>query len=134
MRKPVFRAQSGDGGPEAIDDRQALGNAEQVGKPGIGAFARHAQCGAHLGFTDWPAGSAAPQPCDHTLEAGFAHEVADAFAGDDQFATLAIDTAEHGFGGGNALQPDRALGKLQVHGSVSSRAFKGRPSRQIDQS
>jgi hypothetical protein len=52
----------------------------------------------------------------HALEAGFAYEVADALAGDDQFATLAIDMAEHGFGGGNAVQPDRALGKLQVHG------------------
>jgi hypothetical protein len=24
--------------------------------------------------------------------------------------------AEHGFGGGNAVQPDRAFGKLHVHG------------------
>src|SRR4030088_1114341 len=116
MRKSVFRAQSGDGGPKTIDDRQAPGNAEQVGKPGIGAFATHTQCGAHLGLTDRLAGSAAPQPGGHALEAGLADEVADAFAGDDQFATLAIDMAEHGFGGGNSVQPDRALGKLQVHG------------------
>jgi hypothetical protein len=27
--------------------------------------------------------------------------------------------AEYGFGGGNAVQADRAFGKLQVHGRVS---------------
>ena len=51
-------------------------------------------------------------------------EVADALAGDDQFAALAIDMAEHGFGGGNAVQADRGLGKLDVHGSVSFSALQ----------
>ncbi len=116
MRQSVFRAQSGDGGAEAIDDRQAARNSQQVRKPGKGAFAGRAQSGTHGGLSRRLAGSAAPQPRGHTLEAGFAHEVTHAFAGDDQFATFAIDMAEHRFGGGNAVQPDRALGKLHVHG------------------
>ena len=62
-------------------------------------------------------------------------EVADALAGDDQFAALAIDMAQHGFGGGNAVEADRGLGKLHVHGRLSLCCpAKGRPSRQIDQS
>ena len=83
--------------------------------------------------TGWPV-AAAPQPRGHALEAGLAHEVADAFAGDDQFAALAVDMAEHGFGGGNAVQPDRALGSCMFMVGLLARACKGRPSRQIDQS
>src|SRR5260221_7468724 len=81
MLQAGFRAQSGDGGPEAIDDRQAARNSEQLGKPGEGAFARRAQGGADGGLTDGLAGSTAPQSRGYALEAGFAHEVADALAG-----------------------------------------------------
>jgi hypothetical protein len=56
-----------------------------------------------------PSRSAAPQPSGHALKAGLAGEVADALAGDDQFAALAVDMAEHGFGGGDAVQADRGL-------------------------
>ena len=41
---------------------------------------------------------------------------ADPRTGDDQFTTLAIDMAEDGFGGRNAVQPDRGFCKLHVHG------------------
>jgi hypothetical protein len=41
------------------------------------------------------------------------------FAGDDEFAALAIDMAQYGFGGGNAVEPDRAFCKLDVHGWIS---------------
>jgi len=40
----------------------------------------------------------------------FAHEVTHAFAGDDQLATLAIDVAEHRFGGG---MPSSPIGLLE---------------------
>jgi hypothetical protein len=119
MRKAVFGAQSGDGGAKAVDDRQAAGDSEQLRKPGKGAAAGLAQSGAHRRLADRLARSAAPQSRGHALEAGGAREVADAFAGNDQFATLAIDMAEDGFGGGNAVQPDRGLGKLDIHGPVS---------------
>ena len=66
--------------------------------------------GAHRGLPDRLAGAAAPQSRGHALETGFAREIADPFAGDDQFAALAIDMAEHGFGGGNAVEADRGLG------------------------
>jgi len=69
--------------------------------------------------TGWPVATA-PEPRGHALEAGFAHEIADTFAGDDQFAALAIDMAEHCFGGRDAVQPDRRLGKLHVHGRSPS--------------
>ena len=134
MRQSGFRAQARDRGAKAIDDRQAARNSQQVRQPGEGAFAARAQGGAHGGLADRLAGAAAPQPRGHALEAGLAREVADPLAGDDQFAALAIDMAEHGFGGGNAIQADRGLGKLHVHGRISFARFKGRPSRQIDQS
>src|SRR6266702_7410259 len=37
-------------------------------------------------------------------------------AGDDQFAALAVDMAQHGFGRRNAVQPDLAFGEVDVHG------------------
>ena len=40
-------------------------------------------------------------------------------AGDDQFAALAVDMAQRGFGGGDAVQPDRALRQLDIHGRIS---------------
>ena len=52
---------------------------------------------------------AAPQPRGDALKTGLAGEVADMLAGDDQFAALAVDMAQHGFGGGNAVQADRGL-------------------------
>ncbi len=54
-------------------------------------------------------GAAAPQSGGDALETGLAGEVADALAGNDQFAALAIDMAEHGFGGGDAIEADRGL-------------------------
>jgi hypothetical protein len=63
-----------------------------------------------------------------------ASELGDVLAGNDEFAALAIDMAQHGFGGGNPVQTDLALGELDVHGLISFRVWKGRASRQIDQS
>jgi hypothetical protein len=37
-------------------------------------------------------------------------------ARDDEFAALAIDMAEHGFGGRDTVQANLALGQLHVHG------------------
>ena len=136
MLQSGFGAQSGDGGAETVDDRQAARNAQQA--PAAGQRrARGPRPGrrAPRPRVDRLAGPAAPQPGGDALEAGLAREVADPLAGDDQFAALAIDMAQHGFGGGNAVQPDRGFGKLHVHGrSPLLKAVKGRPSRQIDQS
>ena len=109
MREAGFRPQPRDRRAKSIHDRQAAGDAEQIRQPGKGAFAPRPERGAHSGFADRLAGSAAPQPGGHALEAGLAGEVADALAGNDQFAALAIDMAEHGFGGGDAVQADRGL-------------------------
>jgi hypothetical protein len=111
---------------KSVDDRQAARDSEQIRQPGEGAFAGRAEGGAHIGFADRLAGAAAPEPGGHALETGLAREVADPLAGDDQFAALAIDMAEHGFGGGNAVQADRGLGKLHVHGRNLLCNLKGR--------
>ena len=92
---------------------------KQIRQPGESAVAARAEGGAYRGFADRLAGSAAPQPGGHALKTGLAGEVADPLAGDDQFAALAIDMAEHGFGGGNPVEADRGLGKLHVHRMVS---------------
>ena len=65
-----------------------------------------------------------------------AGEAADMLAGDDQFAALAIDMAQHGFGRGNAVQPDLAFGEVDVHGPnlLCTAPGENRASRQIDQS
>ena len=119
VRQSCFRAQPRDRRAKTVDDRQAARDSEQFRQPGEGAFAPGAKRGAHRGLADRLAGAAAPQPGGDALEAGLAREVADPLAGDDQFAALAVDMAQHGFGGGNAVEADRGLGKLDVHGRIS---------------
>ena len=109
VRKAGFRAQPGDGRPKAVDDRQSAGDAEQIRQPGKGEFAPRPECSPHGGFADRLAGAAAPEPRSDTLKTGLASEVADALAGNDEFAALAVDMAQHGFGGRNAIQADRGL-------------------------
>jgi hypothetical protein len=46
-------------------------------------------------------------------------EVANALARDDQFAALAIDMAQHGLGGRNAVQTNLAFGEMHIHDRIS---------------
>ena len=55
-------------------------------------------------------------------------------AGDDEFAALAIDMAQHGFGGGDAVEPDRAFCKLDVHGWISVLTWRKSTLSTVDQS
>src|SRR5665213_1576053 len=48
-------------------------------------------------------------------------------AGNDEFAAFAVDMAQRGFGGGNAVQTDLALGELDVHGLISFQVSKVGP-------
>jgi hypothetical protein len=61
-------------------------------------------------------------------------KIGDTLAGDDEFAALAIDMAQHGLGGGNAVQADLALGEMHIHGPFSFQSSKGEAPRHIDQS
>jgi hypothetical protein len=42
--------------------------------------------------------------------------------------------AQHGFGGGHAVEAYLAFGEMDVHDRISFQAFKGGSSRQLDQS
>ncbi len=109
VRQARFRAQPRDRRAKTVDDREAARDAEQIRQPGEGAFAARTEGGAYRGFADRLAGAAAPQPGGDALKPGLAGEVADPLAGNDQFAALAVDMAEHGFGGGYPVQADRGL-------------------------
>ena len=138
MIEPALGAQPRDRRAKAVDDRQAAGCRQQVGQAREGALARRAQAGPHIGFGRAILPVAPFQSRAVTLsKARFACEVADVLAGDDQFAALAIDMAQHGLGGGNAVEADLAFGEVHVHDRISFRpgsGLKGRPARQIDQS
>ena len=47
-------------------------------------------------------------------------ERGDPLTRDDQFALFPIDMAQRRFGGRNAVQPDRAVGDLDIHGCLLS--------------
>src|SRR6185369_10141928 len=110
-----FRAKSRDRGAKAVDDRKPARNSQQLRQPGKGALTPRAERAADRSLADRLAGPAAPQPGGDTFEAGLAREVADPLASDDQFATLAIDMAQNGFGGGHAVEANRGFRQLDVH-------------------
>ena len=106
---PGFGAKPRDRRAKTVDDRKPPRNSQQLRQPGEGAFAPGAEGGANRGLADRLAGAAAPQPGGDALETGLARQFADPLAGNDQFAALAIDMAQHGFGGGNAVEANRGL-------------------------
>src|SRR4051812_31619957 len=109
MRQAGLGAQARDRRPKAIDHRKPPRNPEQVRQPRKGAFAPRAEGRAYGGLADRLAGAAAPEPRSDALKTGLAGEVADPLAGNDEFAALAVDMAQHGFGGGDAIEADRGL-------------------------
>jgi hypothetical protein len=117
--EPALRAQPRDRGAKSVDHGHAARRRQQVRQPGKGALACCAQIGADMGLVRHAPSGAAPKPRGDTLETRLAGEVADEVARDDQLAALAIDMAQHGFGGGHAVQTNLALGEVDVHGRIS---------------
>src|SRR4051794_24617801 len=116
MLEPILGTQTRDSGTKPLDDAHAARARQQVAQPRKGTFARGTEAGARIGFTERVLAGAVPEPGGDALKARFGGEGADMLAGDDQFAALAVDMAQHGFGRGNAVQPDLAFGEVDVHG------------------
>src|SRR5262249_21053261 len=92
---------------------------QQVGQAGEGASACGAECGAYVGLGQRLACRAVPEARGDALETRMACEVADMLACDDQFAALAIDMAQDGLRGPDAVQTDLAFGEVHIHDRIS---------------
>ena len=114
--QPVLGAKARDRRTKPVDDAHAVRRRQQVRQPREGALARRAQARPDIGFAEGGLAGAVPEPGGDALEARLGGQAADMLAGDDQLAALAVDMAQHGFGRGNAVQPDLAFGEVDVHG------------------
>ncbi|MHC2159303.1 hypothetical protein ACVL5V_001724 [Bradyrhizobium ottawaense] len=124
--EPVLGAKSCDRRAKPVDDAHAARCRQQVRQASEGALARKAEARPHIGFGEGGLAGAVPEPGGDALEARLARQSTDMLAGDDQFAALAVDMAQHGLGRGNAVQPDLAFGEVDVHGpNLPLRCTKG---------
>ncbi len=115
--QPRFFAQGGDGGAEAIDNRQPLGRGQNRGQAAERPHPRGTQCGPHFRLAHGLARASGPQSRRHPLKTGLGGQRSGPLPGDDQLAARAINMAESGFGGGDTIQADGQL-FLQCHGTL----------------
>jgi hypothetical protein len=116
MFQPVLGAKARDGRAKPVDDPHAVRRRQQIGEPREGTLTRGTQARPHIGLAQRGLAGAVPEPGGDALKARLGGQPADMLAGDDQLAALAVDMAQHGLGRGDAVQPDLALGEVDVHG------------------
>ena len=134
VRQARFGAQPRDRRAKTVDDRQAARDAEQIRQPGEGAFAAAPSAArtaaSPIGWPVPPLHSRAVTPSKPVLRARSPTR-SPAMISSPRSPSTWLSTVS---AAGIAVQADRGLRKLDVHGGSPLSRSKGRASRQIDQS